>query len=49
MNKNLEKIRDYLIERGVDEKSVDSGMTSSGEYPNCCVNDDGGVILSLDP
>ena len=29
MNKNLEKIRDYLIERGVDEKSVDSGMTSS--------------------
>ena len=19
------------------------------EYPNCCVNDDGGVILSLDP
>lgn len=29
MNKNLEKIRDYLIERGVDEKSVNSGMTSS--------------------
>ena len=19
------------------------------EYPNCCVNDDGGAILSLDP
>ena len=29
MNKNLEKIRDYLIERGVDEKKVKSGMTSS--------------------
>ena len=29
MNKNLEKIRDYLIERGVDEKSVNGGMTSS--------------------
>jgi len=29
MNKNLEKIRDYLIERGVDEKTVNSGMTSS--------------------
>ena len=29
MNKNLKKIRDYLIERGVDEKSVNSGMTSS--------------------
>ena len=29
MNKNLEKIRDYLIERGVDEKSVNSGITSS--------------------
>ncbi len=29
MNKDLEKIRDYLIERGVDEKSVNSGMTSS--------------------
>lgn len=29
MNKNLEKIRDYLIERGVDDKSVNSGMTSS--------------------
>ncbi len=29
MNKNLEKIRDYLIERGIDEKSVNSGMTSS--------------------
>ena len=29
MNKNLEKIRDYLIERGVEEKSVNSGMTSS--------------------
>jgi len=29
MNKNLEKIRDYLIERGVDEKTIDGGMTSS--------------------
>ena len=29
MNKNLEKIRDYLIERGVEEKSVNSGMASS--------------------
>ena len=29
VNKNLEKIRDYLIEKGVDEKSVNSGMTSS--------------------
>jgi len=29
MNKNLKKIRDYLIERGVDEKTVNSGMTSS--------------------
>lgn len=29
MNKNLKKIRDYLIERGIDEKTVNSGMTSS--------------------
>ena len=29
MSKNLEKIRDYLIERGVDEKTIDGGMTSS--------------------
>lgn len=29
MNKNLEKIRGYLIERGVDEKTIDGGMTSS--------------------
>jgi len=29
MNKNLEKIREYLIGMGVDEKSVNSGMTSS--------------------
>lgn len=29
MNKNLEKIRDYLIERGVGEKTIVGGMTSS--------------------
>jgi (p)ppGpp synthase/HD superfamily hydrolase len=29
MNKNLEKIREYLIGMGVDEKTINSGMTSS--------------------
>ena len=29
MNKNLEKIREYLIEMGVDEKTINNGMTSS--------------------
>lgn len=29
MNKNLEKIREYLIKMGVDEKSINNGMTSS--------------------
>ena len=29
MNKNLEKIREYLIGKGVDEKTINSGMTSS--------------------
>jgi (p)ppGpp synthase/HD superfamily hydrolase len=29
MNKNLEKIRAYLIDRGVDEETIDNGMTSS--------------------
>ena len=28
MNKNLEKIREYLIKMGVDEKSIHNGMTS---------------------
>ena len=29
MNKNLEKIREYLIKMGVDEKTINNGMTSS--------------------
>ena len=29
MNKNLEKIRKYLIKMGVDEKTINNGMTSS--------------------
>lgn len=29
MNKNLEKIREYLIGMGVDEKTINSGTTSS--------------------
>lgn len=29
MNKNLEKIREYLIKMGVDEKIINNGMTSS--------------------
>lgn len=29
MNKNLEKIREYLIKMGIDEKTINNGMTSS--------------------